>query len=90
MINFFEFRFLPDEEQSDYIIKQGKFLCTLNLPEHKIGLYHLFDFYVEVYYYKPNRQIVKVKSFRSLEYLDPYLEQITLDELKSIIDKPGK
>lgn len=85
MINFFEFRFLPDEEQSDYILNEGKFLCTLDLPEHKIGLYHLFDFYVEVYYHKPKNKIVKVKSFRSLEYLEPYLNQIALDDLKSAL-----
>lgn len=85
MINFFEFRFLPDEEQSDYILNEGKFLCTLDLPEHKIGLYHLFDFYVEVYYHKQKNKIVKVKSFRSLEYLEPYLNQIALDDLKSAL-----
>lgn len=85
MINFFEFRFLPDEQQSDYILNNGVFLCSIDSEEERIGLFRLFDFFVEIYYNKVNDQIIKIKSFRSMEFLEPYLERINISEAKAFL-----
>lgn len=85
MINFFEFRFLPDEQQSDYILNNGVFLCSIDSEEERIGLFRLFDFFVEIYYNKVNDQIINIKSFRSMEFLEPYLERINISEAKAFL-----
>lgn len=48
------------------------------IAEHKILLYQIDGFYVEVYYNKEHNDIRKFRSFSSTNQLDPYLGQIDL------------
>jgi hypothetical protein len=44
-------------------------------------LYQVNSFYVEVYYNKEYNPIKKFRSFSSTDELNPYLEQIDLNEI---------
>ncbi|MGK7394062.1 MAG: hypothetical protein ACNS62_05800 [Candidatus Cyclobacteriaceae bacterium M3_2C_046] len=84
MISYYHFCNLPDEEQSDFVLTNGHFLCSIDRAEYKIGLYHLFDFFVEVFFYKLDNSIVRIRPFRSMVYLDPYLKEVDISELKAV------
>jgi hypothetical protein len=49
--------------------------------EHWILLYHLGDFYVEVFYHKAKNVIVKYNAFKTTERLKPYLNQIDISSI---------
>ncbi len=46
--------------------------------EHRILLYQIKSFYVEVYFHKVFQVIRKYKAFASTELLQPYINQIDL------------
>ena len=81
MLSFYDFCLLPDDEQSDFILENGQFLCSIDQQDNKIGLFYLFDFYVEVYYNYTCRALVKIHPFRDLNNLTPFLEAIELPHL---------
>ena len=43
-----------------------------------INLYSLNDFYVELWYDQLSNKIIKIRSFKSTNPLDPYLDDIRL------------
>ena len=49
--------------------------------EHKIILYRIFSFYVELYYHMEFNVLRKLRSFSSVEYLDAYLQQFDLADI---------
>jgi len=49
--------------------------------DHRILLYQVDAFYVEVYYNKKLNAITKFRSFSSTELLVPYLDKINLIKL---------
>jgi hypothetical protein len=81
MLNFYDFCLLPTDEQSDFILDNGQFLCSIDVKDNKIGLFFLFDFYVEVYYNYTCKSLVKITPFRDAKHLDPYLKHIKLPQL---------
>ncbi len=48
--------------------------------EHKIVLYQIFSFYVELYYHMEFNVLRRLKSFSSVELLDAYLNQFDLND----------
>jgi len=44
--------------------------------EHNILLYQRDDFYIEVFHHKEYNVIRRIRSFKSIEQLEPYLNQI--------------
>ena len=48
---------------------------------HRIKLYALGKFYVEVHYAKGGLMVTEMRSFEKLEFLAPYLDRIELREL---------
>jgi hypothetical protein len=48
-------------------------------------LFSLYGFYVEVIFIKASPQIKMVRSFSSTKYLNPYLEQINIDDLTILL-----
>lgn len=79
----FQFESLGEIAQTSTIWERGVFLSERLEGFHKIRLYQLEDFYVEVTYHTHFNVILKVGSFTGTEHLDPYLEQISLDSLLS-------
>ncbi len=49
--------------------------------EHKIILYQMFSFYVELYYHMEFNVLRRLKSFSSVELLDAYINQFDLNDI---------
>lgn len=77
-ITLYEFNILPDNEKADTVWENGVFLLNRVVEGNAINLYSLNDFYVEIWYDQPNNKIIKIRSFKSTNPLDPYLDDISL------------
>ena len=76
--SLYEFNILPDGEKADNVWEHGKFITNRVVEGHVINLYSLNDFYVEIWYHQSSNKIIKIRSFKSTNPLDPYLEEITM------------
>lgn len=84
-MNFYEFLDLDDRGKAFAIWHYGVYLMcrTFNGDLHK--LYAIEDFYVEVCQSSENQMASQINSFESVDFLEPYLDQINLDDLESIV-----
>jgi hypothetical protein len=76
-----DFQLLPEQEQINVLYQ-----CAVYVGKRKdtfsiILLYQLESFYVEVYYRKYRSHVRHLHCFESTELLDPYLEQIDVENL---------
>jgi len=76
-ITLYEFTALDEMEQAE-AIWDGVFLGDRKDGEHRILLYQIDDFYVEVFYHIEYNTLRRFRSFSSTNQLDPYLNQIDL------------
>ena len=74
----YEFNVLPENDKADVVWEHGKFLSNRNIEGHGINLYSLNDYYVEIWYDQGTNKTIKIRSFKSTNPLDPYLEEITM------------
>lgn len=79
-MTLYDFRLLEENEQWN-AIWGGVHIGERTDDKHWILLYHLGDFYVEVFYDKQKTVIVKFNPFKSTERLHPYLNQIDITSL---------
>jgi hypothetical protein len=83
-MTLYEFRLLDMNEQTN-LVWDGVFLdVRIKLPL-SILLYDLGGFYVEVHYNSMKNGIVRLRSFKSTSCLQPYLDQLTTEELNDLI-----
>jgi hypothetical protein len=61
------------------------FLGDRKVKDNYISLYALGHFYVEVYYSLTIHQIVKIRVFNEPLLLEPYLDQISFEELGELL-----
>jgi len=59
----------------------GVYITHRQDNEHRILLYSLDSFYVEVFHNKKHMMISKFRSFTSTDQLFPYLERIDISSL---------
>ena len=74
-----EFDALHKEEQVEVVYKDGVYIGNRQEPGFIIILYQIHDFYVEMFFFEC--ELLNVKSFRSIELLDPYLETIDISSI---------
>lgn len=77
-IELHTFDILTDIEKTEMVLDNGTFMLKRQDKDHVISLYTLSDFYVEMYYDQKSNRIIKIKSFKSTEPLDPYLGDIDI------------
>lgn len=78
----YEFAILNDNEKADALWKHGIFLMNRFEDGYSINLYSLFDFFVEAWYDDKKIAIRKFRHFKSINCLEPYIDQIDLNLLK--------
>ncbi|HEV7621662.1 MAG TPA: hypothetical protein VGO09_08015 [Flavisolibacter sp.] len=76
-----DFKLLPLKEQLDILYYQGSYIGKRKAGPVIIILYQLEEFYIEIYYTDYRRHISRVNYFVSTCFLDPYLEQMTLEHI---------
>jgi hypothetical protein len=80
-MTLFEFRVLSDEDQIDLLYQEAVYIGKRKEGRATAVLYQLEGFYVEVYYQKYRRHVSRIIGFTSTIPLDPYLEQINVEDL---------
>ena len=77
-MNLHEFKQLNQNEQTQLVLEHGAFVATRMTPKHQIHLCMVEDFYVEMILNPRDNHIEIVRSFRSTQRLQPYLNQIDI------------
>ncbi len=80
-MTLFEYQLLTENEKIDLLYKEGIYIGKRKERGNSIILYQYGDFYVEIYYRKYRCFISHIKCFKSTEPLNPYLEQISIEDL---------
>ncbi len=76
-MTLYQFLALDEMEQQE-AIWEGVHIADRDDGEHKILLYQIDAFYVEVFYHKEYNVIRKYLPFNSINKLAPYLKQIEI------------
>jgi len=78
-MTLYEFNLLDEMEQAE-AVWEGVHIGEREDEEHKILLYQIDSFYVEVFYHKEYNVIRRFRSFASMEQLEPYLGKMDLSK----------
>lgn len=76
-MTLYQFLQLDEAEQAE-AIWEAAFIADREDKEHKILLYQIDGFYVEVYYHKEHNAVRRYRPFSSTDQLEPYLEKIQI------------
>ncbi len=79
MLNQKAFNILLEVEKISYLRQRGRFLATRQSNVFDIKLYHLNNFFVEVYFKQNQFKCEYIGTFQSTTLLTPYLNKIKLD-----------
>ena len=74
-----QFNLLNEDEKSNALWIKASLIDVIRKDHITVLLYQLYAFYVEVYYNYNINQIERFKSFSSTDYLEPYLDKISLE-----------
>ncbi|MGV3658079.1 MAG: hypothetical protein ACO1NX_08995 [Chitinophagaceae bacterium] len=72
---------MTELEQADVIMDRGVFIGKRTDGFYNILLFQVDAFYAEIYYHSHFNVIIKIKTFRDTEALEPYLQQIQISGL---------
>lgn len=76
-----DFQLLPEQDQIDILYQYGVYVGKRKEAFSVILLYQFESFYVEVFYRKYRSHVRRLHCFESTDLLDPYLEQIDVENL---------
>ena len=82
MITLTDFQKASFEEKCDWVTASSNYMFARKLGDAKVYLYHGGDFFIEVYYSPTYKKILMINAFSNVAGLDPYLESISLRDLK--------
>jgi hypothetical protein len=60
---------------------QGNYLGEREAKPYLIFLFNIGNFYAEVFYDQLKNKITRVKPFKAIRTLEPYLEKVTIEQL---------
>ncbi|MFD2247352.1 hypothetical protein [Pontibacter ruber] len=80
-MDFYAFNCLPREERAELVWEHGRYLAIREEMGCSVALYHMGRFFAEVWYSPEDNQIALVHGFTSRSLLEPYLDQIDLEDL---------
>ena len=77
-MNNYQFNLMPTHEQAAYSWMKGSYLMARQCDGLSVNLYHVDQFFVEVWYDPIKNCVDKIRSFKSRKCLEPYLEKIEI------------
>ena len=80
-MTLFDFQLLEEAEQIAVLYEQGVYIGKRKEGELPVLLYQLEGFYAEVFYRLYRRSVLKIRCSGSTSILEPYLEQIDVEQL---------
>jgi hypothetical protein len=82
MISIHQFKRWQPDVQLDYLNSYGVALgISLVRKDMEVILFSLHDFYVRISYKRKTNKIKEVSCFRSMKKLEPFLDQVNIDEI---------
>ena len=81
LMKMHDFQLLPEQDQIDILYQYGVYVGKRKEAFSVILLYQFESFYVEVFYRKYRSHVKRLHCFESTDLLDPYLEQIDVENL---------
>ena len=76
-----EFNTLTDLDRADAAWSKGVLLAERSETFHKMMLYQMDDFYIEVTCHTHFNVVLKVHSFKDPRFVEPYLQAIDISHL---------
>lgn len=83
-MHFMDFQLLDIPMQANIICQRGVYLSERDEDDCLMVLYGINDYYVEVYYHLHDNEIVKFISFHSTQFIEPYLNKISLEQILEV------
>jgi hypothetical protein len=83
MVSISDFRVMAFEKKCDLVTHDGQYLLHRILGDCKVFLYHADDFFIEVFYSSKYQKVLMINAFDQALGLEPYLETVSLADLKS-------
>lgn len=80
-MDFYQFNCYPRETRAELVGQHGRFLAIRTVMNCSVVLYHMGEFFAEMWYSPEDNQIAMVHGFNNKELLEPYLDIINLEEL---------
>ena len=80
-MTLYEFNALDEAEQHEVLWDHGVMVGDRIVGVHKVILYQIFSFYVELFYHTEYNALQRLRSFSSTECLDAYIQLFNLDSL---------
>lgn len=81
LLGHLQFRALPTKEQIDYSFTYGTYLACRPIVGFGVHLYHLNDFFCEVWVCQTFKEARLTRTFTSAGQLAPYADLILLPPL---------
>lgn len=76
-MTLYQFNLLNDNQKAE-IVWNSVCIGGREVGNHRILLYQVHSFYVEIYYNHTCNKIEKIRSFSSIDQLRPYLDKINI------------
>lgn len=73
------FNTLDMDEKSYYLWHGATFLHVYEEGEFRVNLFHMNDYYIELWYSMETNKIETIRAFTSIDCLEPFLKNIRLD-----------
>ena len=83
-MNLYDFNILDETDKYKELLIHGVRIGELLNVDYKIMLYQINSFYIELYYHRIDKKLIKLIAFSSIENLSDYLNQIDLQDLLKI------
>ena len=79
-----EFNELTLDEKAWYLWHGATFLHVYEKSKHRVNLFHLNDYYIELWYHMERNKVDNIRAFTSQELLEPFLENIHIENVLSV------
>ncbi len=76
-----QFANFDNMQQMETLYKAGIYLGKRRYNDRIIFLYQIDSFYIEVFFNRDKNKVVKLRSFRSTDLLEPYLKHMSIKHL---------
>ncbi len=76
-----DFQYASFEKKCDVVTTYSDYLLTRDSKGRKVYLYHVNEFFIEVYYSPTEKKVLAIKAFSDTRHLAPYLDKISLEGL---------
>ena len=76
-----EYKTLEELLQAQLLKIDGIHLMGRKTERLNVKLFILYNFYVEIFFFKENDQSLYIKSFENVDYLNLYFNQIKIDNV---------